>query len=1642
MTNSDVATSTISISTAPINLALNKLGTASSGTPGAAFDGNIGTRWESNSSDPQWIYVDLGANNTVSSVKLNWETASGKTYKIQVSTDTVTWTDVYTQPNGAGGIENLAFTPVTARYVRMYGTVRNTAWGYSLWEFEVYGQTTPQSQVATPTFTPGSGTYTSTQNVTIACATAGATIKYTTDGTTPTAASATYTAAINVVATTTVKVMATKSGMTDSAVTSATYTINVPTQVATPTFTPAAGTYASTQSVTIACATAGATIKYTTDGTTPTAASATYTAAINVAATTTVKVIATKSGMTDSTVATALYTISTSTQVAIPTFTPPAGTYSSAKNVTISCSTAGATIKYTTDGTTPTAASATYTAAINVAATTTIKAYAIKAGMSDSSVAVRTYTIYLSQDNQWNLVWNDEFDGTAVDTTKWRLEDKGDGFGNQEEQYYKPDNAVIENGNLVIKAKKETYGGRNYTSAKLFSKADWKYGKFEAEILLPVGQGFWPAFWMMPANDVYGGWAASGELDIMEARGRLPGSVAGTLHYGASWPSNKYTGSDYFFPQGQSIAQYHTYTAEWEPGEIRWYVDGILYQTQNNWSTKGASGEEKYAFPAPFDQKFYLMLNLAIGGAFDGGLSPADSMFPTEMKVNYVRVYELTGRPYMTPVEAYIEKEPLPTGARQPDATGNLVKDNNYEQGIKNNAEGVDTEFGEVWNFIHNAQFGGAATATVEKIGETNFAKINVTNVGSQPYSVQFEQQTTLGKGRWYKYSFDAKADKNRTLGTKLSGGPTAGWAAYSDAYTEYLTTDLKHFEHEFQMANTSDVLSRIEINCATSTGTLWIGNVRIEEIDKPSMDYSVSKAPLPISENNIYNGAFDKYTIDRMAYWNVTNTGTATATVSVPEATRELTASITNGGTTSDSVTANQKGIQLIATYGYKVTFKARSDAGRNIRVKVASKDGSTSYMAEQQIALTTTMQEYQLLFTMGALADMQAQLIFMMGGNNADVFIDDVSLITTTKDYTGVDLYPVKNGDFALGLTKWEPFTQGGAATYSANTGEAAVSITNLGTESWNVMLNQGGLSFKKGMEYEFSFDARASVARDIEACFENAAYVRNFQTGSIDLTTGTKHFAYTFKMAADDTLALKFILGKTAKAANGIVYIDNVVLQVKDAPVKKSPMLAADTTANKVGQTAEIIFGDDAAWRAAISTIKVNGTALTTGYSMQAGKLTIAAGNFTTDDNYLISIEANGYIVASVEQKMLPNDGNQILNGNMSKANAGWAFWNNAPDWSSYKIENGVAAVKINYHGAKDNEWSVPFSWSTQFAQSGIVLEAGKTYELSFKAWSDVNRPILVELSGYNNGQQISFNITGDQSAVYKKTITVSTNVTMSVTYLLGYIENGTNITPAGEHTVYIDDVAIREAVAGPILTADKVANRVGQNIDITFADNVAWRNAITSVKVDGIALGAGKYSITAGKISINSSVFTTSKMCVILVEATGYGANDVAQNIVASDGNVVKNGGMTSSDIWKFWNNTADWSSYIIQNGVAAVKINYHGATDNEWLVPFSWSTQFSQAGILLEAGKTYELSFKAWSSANRPIQVELNGYNGNEKVNFDITNNQTSVYTKSMTISQDTAFSLIYLLGNVINGSIITPAGEHTVYIDDVVIREV
>ncbi|MFE5212644.1 ricin-type beta-trefoil lectin domain protein [Streptomyces sp. NPDC056600] len=256
--------------------------------------------------------------------------------------------------------------------------------------------------------------------------------------------------------------------------------------------------------------------------------------------------------------------------------------------------------------------------------------------------------------------WADEFNGTAgsaPDPGRWTVETGGSGNGNNELQYYtnSRNNAALDgNGNLVITARKNTdtglqcwYGSCQYTSARLntartFTQA---YGRFEARIKIPRGQGIWPAFWMLGNDLGSAGWPTSGELDVMENIGREPGTVHGTIH-GPGYSGGEGIGAGYTLPGGQAFADgFHTFAVDWSPNKIVWYVDGNAYQTR----TPADLGGDRWVF----DHPFFLILNLAVGGNWPGSPDGSTS-FPQTMTIDYVRVSTSDGGSTPTPTSGPI----------------------------------------------------------------------------------------------------------------------------------------------------------------------------------------------------------------------------------------------------------------------------------------------------------------------------------------------------------------------------------------------------------------------------------------------------------------------------------------------------------------------------------------------------------------------------------------------------------------------------------------------------------------------------------------------------------------------------------------------------------------------------------------------------------------------------------------------------------------------------------------------------------------------------------------------------------------------------------------------------------------------------
>ncbi|MBN8210202.1 carbohydrate binding domain-containing protein [Bacillus sp. NTK071] len=599
------------------------------------------------------------------------------------------------------------------------------------------------------------------------------------------------------------------------------------------------------------------------------------------------------------------------------------------------------------------------------------------------------------QKEEWNLVWEDEFNGESINEDKWNFVQGGGGYGNNEWQNYtdREKNARVEDGSLVIEAHKEQFGGNEYTSAKLTTqnKGDWTYGRYEIKAKLPKGQGMWPAIWMMPTDyELYSGWPATGEIDIMELLGHDPDTVYGTLHYGKPW---KNTGESYDLPVGDFSDDYHTFTLDWEPGEFRWYVDGILYAKQNDWFTKNENEAAAYTYPAPFDRDFFLQLNLAVGGNWPG--YPDDSTtFPNQMLVDYVKVYELDGE-YREAGERPVSKE-TNEDLREP-VNGDYVYNGLFD---------TDLEYWDFQPFEPSDLFGGAGEVAVVD----GVAKVTISDPGDQPYAIQFVQPNIpLENGERYKLSFDARSSDDRGMVVNISG-PEQGFARYLSDKSIALTSENQSYSFEFDMENGTDPHSRIEFNMGQSSDLpVWIDNVSLVKLPK---DPNASKKVLPTG-NYIYNGTFDQGS-DRMVFWELGQVGKAKATASVGEAIpdREITIDIKKSSK-QDDVRLSQNNLNIEEGV-YVLTFDAKADNARQIGLRLTDDKRLEDYVVNENISITEEMSSYQVMLDMKE-TDPKTVFEFLLGGSKrSNVTIDNVEMKRVAPPVTIEGVTKVEAEDF----------------------------------------------------------------------------------------------------------------------------------------------------------------------------------------------------------------------------------------------------------------------------------------------------------------------------------------------------------------------------------------------------------------------------------------------------------------------------------------------------------------------------------------------------------------------------------------------------------------------------------------------------
>ncbi len=377
---------------------------------------------------------------------------------------------------------------------------------------------------------------------------------------------------------------------------------------------------------------------------------------------------------------------------------------------------------------------------------------------------------------QATLVWSDEFDGSSLNTSDWEyMIGNGDaygipGWGNGELQYYtnRPVNISVSGGMLNIVALEEDYLGFDYTSARIRTRnnQDFLYGRFEARMKMPKTQGVWPAFWMLPTNSPYGGWAASGEIDIMETKNDAQ-IIGGALHFGGPWPENTFA-VDFYSPGTDFSADFHTYRVDWEPDAIRWYVDDILYHTEisNSWYSTAAPQNNR----APFDVPFHLLLNVAVGGGYPGPPDGSSVFSPatTTLQVDWVRVYDLapgSQSPFTgtaIPIPGRIEAEAFDNGGA---GVAYFDCDASNNGGVYRPDESVDIE----------ASSEGGFNVGWMCANEWMEYTVDVATAGT--YRLEFRVSSQLAGG-----DFHLEFDGVNKTGTVTAPG-TGGWQNWTSVY-------------------------------------------------------------------------------------------------------------------------------------------------------------------------------------------------------------------------------------------------------------------------------------------------------------------------------------------------------------------------------------------------------------------------------------------------------------------------------------------------------------------------------------------------------------------------------------------------------------------------------------------------------------------------------------------------------------------------------------------------------------------------------------------------------------------------------------------------------------------------------------------
>ena len=727
----------------------------------------------------------------------------------------------------------------------------------------------------------------------------------------------------------------------------------------------------------------------------------------------------------------------------------------------------------------------------------------------------------------YKLKWKDDFNGDSLNKADWNVETHEPGWVNSEWQEYvdSADNIQVKDGKLLLKPIKtvDKDGNASYTSGRINTQGrhDFKYGYFECRAKVPTGKGYLPAFWMMPTDEnLYGQWPKCGEIDIMEVMGQETNKAYGTIHYGEPHAQSQGT---YSVSAADNFADnYHTYAVDWEPGKITWYIDGIKYHEESDWfSAKENQGT--VAYPAPFDQPFYMILNLAVGGSWVGYPDESTTHDDQQFAIDYVKVYQKDS------YDENVKKPEKEVIFKEADTNGNYITNGEFSV-AEDLSDDVD------WKFL--TAEGGKGSAKIEN----KEIVISTTEAGKQDYSIQLVQPNLpIRKGGTYTVSFDAYADATRTMKVDVSA-PDRSFARYLADTDVNLTTDKQTYTYTFKMEKADDANGRLEFNLGktASTAAVHITNVKVTWDGK--RDTGNEKTILA-DGNSVYNGSFLEGE-NRLGYWDIVND--ANASVSVTDLADGRRLKVTSAaGTESGKVLVGQKDLALMNGTNYVLSFSSQAAAAKSMNVTVAGKE----YTAE----LDNEKKSYSFQFTQ----DSDNKDISFDLGLGTTVWLDDVRIDEDTL---------IKNGSFNAGFSGYEVYCHEDASethVVDSQTEQNAADFTikNTGDADWKIQLKQNNVKLENGKCYRLSMKMKSSLDRTVSYALQRNGAVHKTSSGgedwtpycqkTVSLTNDYQIFSSTFKMTeeTDDGTIFNIAMGGGNITQQHRICIDDIVLEEID-------------------------------------------------------------------------------------------------------------------------------------------------------------------------------------------------------------------------------------------------------------------------------------------------------------------------------------------------------------------------------------------------------------------------------------------------------------------------------------------------------------